>query len=674
MVDREEARKRIEALRDELNHHAYLYYVLDSPVVEDDVYDSLIKELVHLEELFPEFDDPDSPTHRVGGAALDRFEKVVHESPLLSLDNALSKEELWPFFDRVSEALGLAGLEYICELKIDGLAVSLLYEDGVFVRGATRGDGRIGEDVTANLRTIRSLPLKLREAIPGRLEVRGEVLMTREQFAALNEEREEAEEPLFANPRNAAAGSLRQLDPSVTASRKLSIFLYHLIDPEAYGLENQSQILVWLLRLGFPVQKAWCVCKDRKDVDGFIEKWRENRFHLPYATDGVVVKVNQVGLWKDLGTTAKAPRWAVAFKYPPEEKVSRILEIEVSVGRTGTLTPVAHLEPVHLAGSIVKRASLHNEDEIRRKDVRVSDRVRVRKAGEIIPEVVSVVLEDRDGSEKVFNMPETCPACGSPVVRIPGEVALRCPNRASCPAQLREGIAHFASRAAMDIRGLGTKLIAQLVERQMVRNMADLFALRRDDLQTLNRMGNKSVENLLQAIEKSKSRSLSQVMTALGIRLVGQKVADILANNFRSIEKLRNTPEEELSTIDGVGPKIAASIRAFFHDKANEEMLRHLEEAGVTMAVAEEVEEGPVPFEGKRFVFTGELQSMTRDNAEGIVKKLGGDFSSSVSRKTSIVVAGPGAGSKLQKARELGVTVIDEDEFLKMIHPYVGDK
>ncbi len=674
MVDREEARKRIEALRDELNHHAYLYYVLDSPVVEDDVYDSLIKELVHLEELFPEFDDPDSPTHRVGGAALDRFEKVVHESPLLSLDNALSKEELWPFFDRVSEALGLAGLEYICELKIDGLAVSLLYEDGVFVRGATRGDGRIGEDVTANLRTIRSLPLKLREAIPGRLEVRGEVLMTREQFAALNEEREEAEEPLFANPRNAAAGSLRQLDPSVTASRKLSIFLYHLIDPEAYGLENQSQILVWLLRLGFPVQKAWCVCKDRKDVDGFIEKWRENRFHLPYATDGVVVKVNQVGLWKDLGTTAKAPRWAVAFKYPPEEKVSRILEIEVSVGRTGTLTPVAHLEPVHLAGSIVKRASLHNEDEIRRKDVRVSDRVRVRKAGEIIPEVVSVVLEDRDGSEKVFNMPETCPACGSPVVRIPGEVALRCPNRASCPAQLREGIAHFASRAAMDIRGLGTKLIAQLVERQMVRNMADLFALRRDDLLTLNRMGNKSVENLLQAIEKSKSRSLSQVMTALGIRLVGQKVADILANNFRSIEKLRNTPEEELSTIDGVGPKIAASIRAFFHDKANEEMLRHLEEAGVTMAVAEEVEEGPVPFEGKRFVFTGELQSMSRDNAEGIVKKLGGDFSSSVSRKTSIVVAGPGAGSKLQKARELGVTVIDEDEFLKMIHPYVGDK
>ncbi len=674
MVDREEARKRIEALRDELNHHAYLYYVLDSPVVEDDVYDSLIKELVHLEELFPEFDDPDSPTHRVGGAALDRFEKVVHESPLLSLDNALSKEELWPFFDRVSEALGLAGLEYICELKIDGLAVSLLYEDGVFVRGATRGDGRIGEDVTANLRTIRSLPLKLGEAIPGRLEVRGEVLMTREQFAALNEEREEAEEPLFANPRNAAAGSLRQLDPSVTASRKLSIFLYHLIDPEAYGLENQSQILGWLLRLGFPVQKAWCVCKDRKDVDGFIEKWRENRFHLPYATDGVVVKVNQVGLWKDLGTTAKAPRWAVAFKYPPEEKVSRILEIEVSVGRTGTLTPVAHLEPVHLAGSIVKRASLHNEDEIRRKDVRVGDRVRVRKAGEIIPEVVSVVLEDRDGSEKVFNMPETCPACGSPVVRIPGEVALRCPNRASCPAQLREGIAHFASRAAMDIRGLGTKLIAQLVERQMVRNMADLFALRRDDLLTLNRMGNKSVENLLQAIEKSKSRSLSQVMTALGIRLVGQKVADILANNFRSIEKLRNTPEEELSTIDGVGPKIAASIRAFFHDKANEEMLRHLEEAGVTMAVAEEVEEGPVPFEGKRFVFTGELQSMTRDNAEGIVKKLGGDFSSSVSRKTSIVVAGPGAGSKLQKARELGVTVIDEDEFLKMIHPYVGDK
>ncbi|WP_024821892.1 MULTISPECIES: NAD-dependent DNA ligase LigA [Aminobacterium] len=673
-MDREEARKRIEALRDELNHHAYLYYVLDSPVVEDDVYDSLIKELVHLEELFPEFDDPDSPTHRVGGAALDRFEKVVHESPLLSLDNALSKEELWPFFDRVSEALGLAGLEYICELKIDGLAVSLLYEDGVFVRGATRGDGRIGEDVTANLRTIRSLPLKLREAIPGRLEVRGEVLMTREQFAALNEEREEAEEPLFANPRNAAAGSLRQLDPSVTASRKLSIFLYHLIDPEAYGLENQSQILGWLLRLGFPVQKAWCVCKDRKDVDGFIEKWRENRFHLPYATDGVVVKVNQVGLWKDLGTTAKAPRWAVAFKYPPEEKVSRILEIEVSVGRTGTLTPVAHLEPVHLAGSIVKRASLHNEDEIRRKDVRVGDRVRVRKAGEIIPEVVSVVLEDRDGSEKVFNMPETCPACGSPVVRIPGEVALRCPNRASCPAQLREGIAHFASRAAMDIRGLGTKLIAQLVERQMVRNMADLFALRRDDLLTLNRMGNKSVENLLQAIEKSKSRSLSQVMTALGIRLVGQKVADILANNFRSIEKLRNTPEEELSTIDGVGPKIAASIRAFFHDKANEEMLRHLEEAGVTMAVAEEVEEGPVPFEGKRFVFTGELQSMTRDNAEGIVKKLGGDFSSSVSRKTSIVVAGPGAGSKLQKARELGVTVIDEDEFLKMIHPYVGDK
>lgn len=672
-MDRNEAQKRIEALREELNHHVYLYYVLDSPEIEDDVYDALLRELLSLEKLFPEFDDPDSPTHRVGGIPLDHFEKVIHETPLLSLDNALSKNEMWSFADRVSSALGLNDIDYLCELKIDGLAVSLVYEDGVFVRGATRGDGQIGEDVTENLRTIRSLPLRLREKVPGRLEVRGEVLMMREQFAALNQAREEAEEPLFANPRNAAAGSLRQLDSTITASRKLSIFLYYVSQPQEYGLSTQKEILEWLQHLGFPVQKAWKLCSTRNEIDAFIEKWREGRFSLPYSTDGVVLKVNTVDLWGDLGYTAKSPRWAIAFKYPPEEKESQILDIEISVGRTGVLTPVANLEPVHLAGTIVKRASLHNEDEIRRKDIRVKDRVAVRKAGEIIPEVVRVLVEKRTGDEKEFLMPDTCPVCGSHVIRIPGEVALRCPNKASCPAQLREGLAHFASRAAMDIRGLGDKLIEQLVEKNMVKNMADLYALSREELLSLERMGEKSADKLLKAFDTSKQRSLSNLITALGIPLVGKKVAEILADHFGRLDALASAKEEDLSSLEGVGPKIAASIRAFFDDESNREMIRRLKEAGVQMEEKQEASREDTPFENQRFVFTGELQSMARADAEALVKDLGGASSSSVSKKTSIVVAGPGAGSKLQKARELGVKVIDEEEFLTMIRPYIEE-
>ncbi|ADE57492.1 NAD-dependent DNA ligase LigA [Aminobacterium colombiense] len=669
-MDRREALQRIEALREEINRHAHLYYVLDTPEIADHEYDALFRELASLEEAFPEFDDPDSPTHRVGGAPLDRFEKVIHESPLLSLDNALSKEEVWSFCDRVFSGLGLGNLEYLCELKIDGLAVSLIYEDGVFIRGATRGDGLVGEDVTANLRTIRSLPLRLREKVSGRMEVRGEVLMTREQFAALNQEREEGGELLFANPRNAAAGSLRQLDSSITASRKLSIFLYYVAHPQEHGLRTQQEVLHWLQHLGFPVQSAWGVCSTRQDIDAFIEEWREKRLSLPYSTDGVVLKINQVDFWEDLGTTAKAPRWAIAFKYPPEEKTSRILDIEVSVGRTGTLTPVAHLEPVHLAGTVVRRASLHNEDEIRRKDIRIKDKVVVRKAGEIIPEVVRVLTEGRDGNEVEFQMPDTCPACGSHVMRIPGEVALRCPNRASCPAQLREGIAHFASRAAMDIRGLGDKLITQLVDRQLIRNMADLYTLKREDLLSLDRMGEKSASNLLEALSVSKNRFLSNLITALGIRLVGKKVAEILADRFHSLDALSSAQEEGLSSIDGVGPKIAASIKAFFDDEANKEMISRLKDAGVRVVEEKSMSSVEGPLEDQRFVFTGELQSMSRGEAEALVKNLGGASSSSVSKKTSIVVAGPGAGSKLQKARELGITIINEEEFLQMIRPY----
>lgn len=674
-TDPEAARRRIELLRRDLTRYGHQYYVLDAPEIPDDEYDRLFAELRRLEEEYPRFDSPDSPTKRVGDRASDRFEKVAHSTPMLSLDNALSEEQLDDFLHR-TVPWGPEG--YVCELKIDGLAVSLLYEDGLLVRGTTRGDGRTGEDVTANIRTIRSLPLRLPDEAPRRLEVRGEVLLERHSFAALNEEKEELGEPVFANPRNAAAGSLRQLDPSVTARRRLSIFLYTVAEPGACGPATQEELLRWLSAMGFPVQQAWSFCPGAREVREFVERWRSERLDLPYATDGVVVKLNAISAWADLGSTSHAPRWAVAFKFPPEEKETRLTDILISVGRTGVLTPVAVLEPVTLSGTVVRRASLHNEDELRRKDIRIGDLVRVRKAGEIIPEVTGPVPEARDGTEREFVMPSACPACGGPAVRLDGEVALRCLNRVSCPAQLKEGIRHFASRNGMDIRGLGDKLVDQLVERGLVRTVADLYRLTAADLAPLDRMGEKSALNVTNAVEASKNRPFSRFLAALGIRYVGSRGADILADSFGDLPALRGASLETLSSVEGIGPVIAASIRSFFDQKANDEVLRDLAAVGVEGASAKSGGQagqvsGPRPFEGMRIVFTGELESMTRHEGEELVKRLGGLPSSGVSGKTALVVAGRDAGSKLARAAALGVPIVDEREFLALAGKSAGD-
>ena len=664
----ERVAERMEELFELVAHHARLYYEKDAPELSDADYDALVRELAVLEKEHPELARPDSPTRRVGGAVLEGFGKVEHRRPMLSLDNVFDLGELASFLARMRGAVPDADASnwaFTCEMKIDGLAVSLLYEDGVFVRGATRGNGRVGEDVTGNLRTLRSLPLRLKGSVPGSLEVRGEVLMTRSRFEALNRLRAEREEPLFANPRNAAAGTLRQLDSSVTAERGLDIFLYYVVDAPARGLPRQSDVLSWLAERGLPVQPAWERCSGLAEVEGFIERWREGRFGLDYVTDGVVVKLDDVALWDALGATSHAPRWAVAYKYPPEEALTRVLGIDISVGRTGALTPVANLEPVRLAGTTVQRAGLHNEDEIRRKDVRVGDMIRVRKAAEIIPEVVRVETARRTGSEIPFTMPVRCPSCGAEAVRLPDEAVLRCPNRSSCPAQLKEGLRYFASRSGMDIRGLGERLAEQLVDTGKVRNLADLYDLSEDDWAAMERMGEKSARNLLAALEASKRRPLSSLIAALGIRYVGTRVAELLAEHFGHMDRLGEASEEELSGVEGVGAVIASSVEAFFREPANRELLRRLREKGLNFVGKESPSGGRLS--GRSFVFTGELSSMNRAEAEARVRALGGAASGSVSAKTGCVVAGAGGGSKLRKAQELGIPVIDEEAFLKLL-------
>jgi len=670
-VDIDEARKRVKSLKDEISRHNYLYYVMDNPEIDDRDYDILIRKLQELEDRFPDLATDDSPTRRVGGAPLDAFKKVEHSESMLSLDNALDINELESFMKRTETSLATDRISYECELKIDGLAVSLIYEDGVFRSGSTRGNGKIGEDVTRNLRTIRSLPLSLLEEVPGILEVRGEVFIYKEDFAKLNMIREERGDPLFANPRNASAGSLRQLDSSVTSERHLTVYLYHIVDPGKYGLESQDQMLAWLRKIGFPVQKSNKLCSNHGEVMDFIEQWREGRHSLNYVTDGVAVKVNDLALRDRLGATAKAPKWAIAFKYPPEEKLTKVLDIEVSVGRTGALTPTAVLDPVFLSGTVVRRASLHNQDEVVRKDIRIGDMVWVRKAGEIIPEIVRSEKEKRDGSEKLFHMPDRCPVCESPVVRLPEEVAVRCPNT-SCPAQIKEGMLHFASRQGLDIRGLGEKIIEQIIERKMIGDLADIFSLSADDFASLERMGKKSAEKLLLALDTARKRPLTNLVTALGIRYVGSKAAELLAEEFHSLEILMECDEETLSDIPGIGTVMAASVVAYFKDPHNLRMLAKLREAGVKMEddVVSEPSD-PKIFEGKRLVFTGELSSMSRPAAESIVKRLGGKTSSSVSSKTSMVVTGANPGSKYDKAMALNIPVIDEETFLEQIAPYI---
>lgn len=667
-MDIEEARLEAEALRKEIARHNYLYYVKDSPEIDDDAYDALMRRLIELEKAFPSLVTENSPTRKVGGSPKEEMARVPHEVPMLSLENAFTEEEILAFLDRVSKGLGSGFPEIVCELKIDGLAVSLIYRDGELVLGKTRGDGWVGEDVTENLRTIRSLPCTLQGEVKGILEVRGEVLMKKADFEALNREREESEEPLFANPRNAAAGSLRQLDPKITRSRRLGIFLYQVVRPETRGLKTQWEVLRWLERCGFPVQGTEKVCSSAREILDYIEEYREKRHHLPYGTDGVVLKVNQLSDWPKLGETSKSPRWAIAFKYPPEEKMTRVADILVSVGRTGALTPVAILEPIELAGTVVQRASLHNADEVSRKDVRIGDRVVVRKAGEIIPEIVRVESRFRDGSERVFKMPEKCPDCGSAVVRLPEEVAVRCPNR-NCPAQIKEGLLHFGSRSGMDIRGLGEKVVNALVDQGLVKDLADLFVLPLEPLVSIERMGEKSASNLLKAIEASRSNPLSKLLAALGIRLVGTRAARVLAEAYGSMDRLEAASFEELSALEGIGPKIAASVVSFFRDPQNRAMLAKLRKAGVRM---EEPGKAPLlipdsPLNGKKIVFTGELSAMTRIKAQDLVRERGGIPVDHVSASVDFVVVGENPGSKAEKARRLGLEILDEKRFMQLL-------
>ncbi|RDV84089.1 NAD-dependent DNA ligase LigA [Ammonifex thiophilus] len=664
-LSREEAKRRIEELRREIAYHDYRYYVLDSPVISDAEYDRLMLELMALEEAFPEFITPNSPTQRVGGAPREGFPTVRHLVPMLSLANAFEPGDLRDFDRRVKEALPGEKVEYVVEPKIDGLAVSLLYRNGEFVQGATRGDGEVGEDVTPNLRTIRSIPLRFLKDAPPLVEVRGEAFMPKEAFVKLNERREEEGEPPFANPRNAAAGSIRQLDPRVTAGRKLDFFAYGIGYYEGISFSTHWEVLDWLAEQGFRVNEHRRLFSSIDEVIDYVLSWQNRRFDLPYVIDGMVVKVNSLEQQARLGATMKSPRWAVAFKFPPEEAVTKLRRIEISVGRTGVLTPVAVFDPVQIAGTTVSRATLHNEDLIREKDIRVGDYIVVHKAGDVIPEVVRSLPERRTGEEQIFRMPDHCPVCGAKTIREKGEVAVRCPN-ISCPARLKESIFHFASRNAMDIRGLGKVLVEQLVDRGLVKSVADIYFLRREDLLRLERMGPKSTANLLREIEESKGRELHRLIFGLGIRHVGERAAKLLAEHFGSIDRLARATEEELTAIPEIGPKIAASVRAFFAEPRNLEVIERLREAGVRLETGEEMQkEGPL--KGKVFVLTGALKSFTREEAKALIERLGGRVASSVSRRTDYVVVGENPGSKYDRARELGIKMLNEEEFKRLL-------
>lgn len=651
--------KRAAELRATLNYHNYRYYVLDDPEISDAEYDRLLRELEDIEKEHPELITPDSPTQRVGATPVGGFASVTHPIPMYSLANAFSDSDLREFDQRVRTAAGHSKVEYILELKIDGLAVSLQYVNGLLTTGATRGDGTVGEDITSNLRTLPGVPLRLQE--PYTLTVRGEAYMSKAAFARLNAEREEAGQPLFANPRNAAAGSLRQLDPKITASRGLDIFFYSLAAiAERPMPTTQEETLQLLRQVGFPVNQQRVVLSDIEEVIDYCQAWHQKRHALPYDIDGIVIKVNDLELQEQLGYTAKSPRWAVAYKFPAEQVQTRLLDIVISVGRTGTLNPNAVLEPVTIAGSVVSRASLHNADLIAAKDIRIGDTVIVQKAGDIIPEVVGPVPALRTGEEKVFVMPTTCPECGTPVVREPQEVAWRCPN-GSCPAVLREGLIHFASRDAMDIEGLGPAMVSALLEADLVRDVADLYALQVEQLTALERVGQKTAENLLTAIAKSKENSLERLIFALGIRHVGAKGAQSLAAHFGSLDRLMEASAEELQQIPDVGSKMAASIINYFAADANRRVIAKLKSAGVNQRyLGAQAQEGILS--GKTFVITGTLPGVTREQATQLIEQHGGQVASSVSKKTDYLLAGEKAGSKLTKARELGVPVLSWEE------------
>ncbi|HWL12457.1 MAG TPA: NAD-dependent DNA ligase LigA [Ureibacillus sp.] len=662
-----EIEQRVAELNKLLHEYGHAYYVLDKPLVPDAVYDQLLNELIALEKEHPSLIYPDSPTSRVGGAPLQGFRKVTHTYQMLSLSNAFGEEDLRDFDRKIRQAIG-NDFSYVCELKIDGLAIALRYENGVFVQGATRGDGTVGEDITANLKTIRAIPLRLKE--PVTIEVRGEAYMPKKSFEALNNARKERGEELFANPRNAAAGSLRQLDPRIAASRNLSTFIYSIGgDGEAYGIDSHAEMLDYLETLGFPSNKERAFCETIDDVLAFINKWTEDRPNLPYEIDGIVVKVNRYAHQDELGYTAKSPRWAIAYKFPAEEAVTTILNIDLTVGRTGVITPTAILAPVQVAGTTVGRASLHNEDLIREKDIRIGDTVIIHKAGDIIPEVVGVIIEQRPEDAMPFEMPTNCIACGSDLVRIEGEVALRCVNP-TCPAQIAEGIKHFVSRNAMNIDGLGEKVVEQLLRAEYIRDVADLYHLEKDQLVKLERMGEKSATNLADAIERSKENSVERLLFGLGIRHVGEKAAKILAEEFEVLDALMAASEEEIKAIHEIGDKMADSIATYFASDEVKELIGRLKEVGVNLTYKGkkvQVEAGENPFAGKTIVLTGKLSQLTRNEAKAKIEELGGTVTGSVSKKTDLVIAGEDAGSKLTKAAELGIEVWDENRLVEQL-------
>jgi DNA ligase (NAD+) len=659
----DKAKERVDYLISEINKHNYNYYVLDAPTISDYEFDQLIKELIELEGKYPDLLREDSPSQRVGGLASDSFASVTHAIPMLSLSNSFNDNDLLDFDKRIRAVLK-DQVEYVVEYKIDGLSVSLEYENGLLVRGATRGDGFTGEDITNNLRTIRSIPLRLNR--PEDLIVRGEVFMKKHDFADLNRKRQEEGLPLFANPRNAAAGSLRQLDPKVTASRPLDIFIFNLQDIKGRFIGSHSDGLNMLAELGLKVNNLLIKTNSIQAVIDTCREWNTKRYELDFDIDGLVIKVDSLEARSVLGNTSKSPRWATAFKFPAEQKLSRIEDIVIQVGRTGILTPTAILKPTLVAGSIISRASLHNEDYINSKDIRIGDTVVIQKAGDIIPELVEVVIEKRTGNEQSFSFPTQCPACGSKVMRIEGEAAVRCTDN-SCPAQLKRLVEHFVSRNAMDIDGLGPAIITQLVDRGIIADAADLYYLELSDMLKLDRMGPKLASNILAAIENSKGRGLDRLLNALGIRLVGERASRILAERFIDLDRLIGASKDQLTAIDEIGDKMADSITAFFKEKDNLALIEKLRSAGLDFTYKTSGQAIDQVFSQMTFVLTGSLQKLKRDQAKAIIEERGGKVSGSVSKKTDYVLAGDKAGSKLDRAKELNIKIITEEDFMKMI-------
>ena len=660
-----DTKKKMDDLINKINYHSNKYYNDDNPEISDFEYDNLMKELIQIEEQYPELKRADSPSGRVGGKALDKFNQITHKIPMLSLSNAYSDLDLSDFDKRVRELVD-EEVEYVVEFKIDGLSVGLTYNNGFFEKGATRGNGIIGEDITENLKTVKTIPLKINNT--NEIVVRGEVYISKHNFEKINELQEEQGLQLFANPRNLAAGTLRQLDSKLTAKRPLDIFIFNLEYLEDSKFETHSESLEYLENLGFKVSEHFKVCKNINEVINHIKYWTENRANLPFEIDGMVIKVNNLKQREIMGYTAKSPRWAIAYKFPAEQKKTKLIDIIIEVGRTGTITPTAILEPVRLAGTTVSRATLHNEDYIKEKDIKIGDTVLVQKAGDIIPQVVKVIKEDRVGNEVEFKFPDKCPVCSEPTIRLEGEAAVKCIN-ISCPAQIKRGIIHFASRDAMNIEGLGESIVGLLLDNNIIKDISDLYYIKKEDILNLERMGEKSAQNLIKAIEKSKDNELYRLINGLGIKFIGVKGAKVLANNFNDLDEIMGADIDKLTNLDEFGMIMANSVVEFFKEDKNLEVIKKLKNAKVNMKSFKNDSDSIIKiFEGMKIVLTGTLPTLKRNDAKDIIEKRGGKSTSSVSKSTTFVLAGEEAGSKLTKANELGIKVIDEAKFLDLLN------